>query len=287
MRGSKDQTIFSIVFKKGMADNNRLPLGHVIATLQQVDQMVREIGKQIQRENGVENPDGDFGIELLAGRGGLIFRKGSVRTASAVTRDVKHGVEAITRVMETTDIVEKKKVVSIDQYGEQVLRRLPRVSQIQEQDKTELHFTLTQNGKITHTSKFGEKGREALRQMASSEIEVEAVTLYGKLRELKDLSKENENSNRFWGELVEDNGSKWRVCFSESDLPKVLPLFRKQVSIFGDATYFKTAAPRIDAMRIEEEKTPDYIAAFDNFQSAYADIFGDRDPEEILDTTRT
>src|SRR5262245_57843229 len=118
MPRATDSVIFSIVFKKGMAEKNRLPLNHVISTLQQVDQMIREVGRQIQRDAGIENPDGDFGIELLAGRTGIAFHRGSVSTSSAITRDIQHGIEAISKIIETTDIVEKKRPLSIDEYGE-------------------------------------------------------------------------------------------------------------------------------------------------------------------------
>ena len=39
--------IFSIVFKRGMADKHRLPLGHVIATLNEIEKMIREVGIQV------------------------------------------------------------------------------------------------------------------------------------------------------------------------------------------------------------------------------------------------
>src|SRR2546428_3683574 len=106
------ETVFSIIFKKGTAEKNRLPLTHVIATLRELDSMIREVGRRVQREAGIETPDGDFGIELLAGATGLAFQKGSVKTASAITRDVRNGTETLTRIIQTTDIIEKKRAVS-------------------------------------------------------------------------------------------------------------------------------------------------------------------------------
>jgi hypothetical protein len=74
----KTETTFSVVFKKGMALKNRLPLSHVISTLRELDYMIREVGRKVQQENGRQEPDGDFGIELLAGATGLAFHKGSL-----------------------------------------------------------------------------------------------------------------------------------------------------------------------------------------------------------------
>lgn len=102
-----EPVIFSIVFKDGVANQNRLPLSHVLATLQELDQMVKEVGRRIQRDNGVENPDGDFGIELLAGATGIAFRKGSVKASAAITRDVENGLRAVQSVIGTTALVEE------------------------------------------------------------------------------------------------------------------------------------------------------------------------------------
>ena len=83
--------IFSVVFDKGMAAKHRLPLSHVINTLRELDLLIRELGKTIQRANGVRTPDGDFGIELLANSSGFAFRKGSIESRAAITKDVANG----------------------------------------------------------------------------------------------------------------------------------------------------------------------------------------------------
>src|SRR6185437_14349504 len=137
-----DNPVFSITFSKGMADKHRLPLTHVLESLAEIAKMIREVGMQVQRANGVENPDGDFGIELLAGEQGGAFFAGSVMTQAALTRDVKNGMETVRRIFAVTDSVEKKRVRSVDSFGEPVLRRLAVVGKIQEKDKTELKMQL-------------------------------------------------------------------------------------------------------------------------------------------------
>ncbi len=87
-----EPVVFQIEFKKGKAAHNRLPLAHVLAALQELDLMIRELGKKVQRDSGMENPDGDFGIELLAGPAGAAFPKGSVKSRWAITRDIENGV---------------------------------------------------------------------------------------------------------------------------------------------------------------------------------------------------
>ena len=283
------KVVFSIVFKKGLAERNRLPLEHVITTLQQIQNMIREVGRQIQRDAGVEAPDGDFGIELLGGKTGLAFHKGSLSTAAMPTRDIPNAIHAINTLIKTTDVLQKKQQkqpLTVTEYGEEILRRLPKVSEIQEQDQTELHMSLSQGNQVLGRSKLGEKGRETLKSLEASEFTVEAVTLYGKLRELRDMSRSEEQSGYFWGELLEDNGRYWRVRFKDDDQKKVLSLFRKQVSIEGNATYFKTRAPRVHAKEIREEPMPDYVAAFDRFSEAYADVFADREAEDVLSEIR-
>jgi len=279
------ETIFSIVFKKGLAEKNRLPLNHVISTLREIDSMIRDVGRKVQREAGVEKPDGDFGIELLAGATGLAFQKGSFKTASAITRDIPNGTETLTRIINTTDVIERKKVLSVDDFRAPVLRGLAVISNIQEKDKTELNIQLTKQGRITDHTKFSEKGIKAIRGMSAAEFAIESLTLYGKLRGLTDRSKTEEEDD-IWGELLEDNGNKWRIKFHPSDLGKAQELFTKQVEVFGNATYFKTKFPRIDVKAIAEDKNRDYVAAFDRFSQDYGDVFGDRDPEQIIKDIR-
>src|SRR5439155_26532129 len=119
---TNQQVIFSIIFKKGLAERNRLPLDHVITTLQHIQNMIREVGRQIQRDAGVENADGDFGIELLGGRTGLEFRKGSLAMYAEITRNVDQGILAINTLIKTTDVLQKKQEkqpLNITDYGEE------------------------------------------------------------------------------------------------------------------------------------------------------------------------
>lgn len=280
----KAETVFSVVFKKGMAENNRLPLSQVVSTLRELDYMIREVGKKVQQENGRQEPDGDFGVELLAGATGLAFQKGSVKTAAALTKDVSNGFETLTRIIQTTNIIERKRVVSIDEFGAPVVRRLATISAFQEKNQTELQLRLSQ-GQLKEQARFSDRGVQAIKQMGKAEFAVESVTLYGKLRKLTDISRV-EDQDDIWGELLEDNGDKWRIKFHPTDFDKARKLFTKQVIVFGDASYFKTTFPRIDVKDIVEEKKRDYVAAFDRFSHEYEAVFGDRDPQKILKDIR-
>jgi len=247
--------------------------------------MVREVGKKIQRDNGVDNPDGDFGIELIAGTSGIAFKKGSIKTQAAITRDVRNGIRTISSVIGTTAEVERKSVSSVDEYGEPVYRRLSRISPMQEQDGTELRLQLVQKGQIKETANFSERGIQVLKELGSTEFAVEAVTLYGRLRKLTDMSR-LEGQDDIWGELVEDSGEKWRIKFHPTDYDRARKHFTKQVVIFGDARYFKTKLPRVDVKDIREEVKRDYVVAFDRFSKEYGEIFGDRDAKKILSDIR-
>jgi hypothetical protein len=279
-----DPAIFSVIFTKGKATQNRLPLSHVIATLRELDLMIREVGKQIQRSKGVENPTGDFGIELLAGRG-LAFHKGSIKARAAVTRDAENGIEAISKVIQTTNIIEKKRPISVDEYGAPVLRRLAAITRVQEVDNTELHLELKPRGKPSKKGKFTESGIQTIKKLSAADFQIDDLTIYGKLRSLSDRSRA-EKEDDIWGELVEENGNTWRIKFKPDDLDKARDLFTKQVITVGDASYFKTGLPRLDVSEIREEEPHDYLKGFDNFVSSYEDVFGDADPQDILNELR-
>jgi hypothetical protein len=275
--------IFSVVFDKGMAAKNRLPLSHVITTLRELDFLIRELGQKIQRANGVKNPDGDFGIELLANSSGFAFSKGSVKSQAAITKDVANGIATITQIIGTTNAVEAKKgAVSVDEYGAPVMRRLAKIAPLQEQDKSELQLQLlTTKGAVIESGRFGKAGRQAIQKLTASEFEIESLTVYGKLKRLWDQSRTEEEDD-IWGELIEDNGCRWSMKFRPADLKKVQKLFTKQVAVTGDACYFKVRSPRLDVKDIDEDKPRNYLAAFNAFGKKYKDTLGDRTPEEIL-----
>lgn len=274
--------IFSVVLDKGMAAQHRLPLSHVISTLRELDFMIRELGKKIQKDNGVKNADGDFGIELLANNKGFAFRPGSIEAQAEITKDIKNGIETIRYVIGTTNSVEaKKQVVSVDEYGEPVLRRLARIAPIQEEDKTELSLHLAVPGLPPESSRFGKEGLKKIHKLSSADLEVEELTLYGKLRRLTDRSIK-ETDDDIWGQLVEDNGNKWNIKFKPIDLKKARNLFTKQVVVSGDAVYFKTQYPRLDVKVIEKDRPRNYVAGLNAFARKYRDVFNGRSPEEIL-----
>jgi hypothetical protein len=221
----------------------------------------------------------------LANKDGIAFKKGSVAAEAVLTKDLKNGQETISKIMDLTDSVEKKTVRAVDQNGEAILRRLTTISKYQERDKTELHLGLDVKQKSVKQTVLSQKGVHILREMGKAELEVEAITLYGKLKTLVDFSKEDE-SKYFWGELREDNGSEWRIRFHITDLGRVQKLFTRQVVIAGNATYFKTKSPRVDAHDIAEEKPRNYLAAFDKFRKEYRDVFGDAEPSVLLSDAR-
>ncbi len=277
--------VFSIVFSKGTADKHRLPLTHVLETLSEIAKMIREVGIQVQRANGVESPDGDFGIELLAGETGGAFFASSLRAEAAVTRDVRNGLETISRIFQVTDTVEKKSVRSVDNFGEPVLRRLALVGKIQEKDSTELKMQLIAGRSKPKETRFSAIGVAALRAMGTAELAIESVTLYGKLKRLTDFSEADE-SNYFWGQIREDSGNVWRVRFNTADLRKVQKLFTKQVVVSGNAAYFRTRGPRLDAAEISEEKPRDYMAALARLQKNYGKLLGNESSQSVLEDLR-
>jgi hypothetical protein len=280
-RAAIDKVVFHIDFKKGKAERNRLPLAHVLATLQQMDLMIREVGMKVQRANGVENPDGDFGIELLAGATGIAFSKGSIKTAAAATKDIVNATRTLHLVIGTTSTIEKKQVSSVDEYGTPIVRRLTTISEIQQKDQTEMQLRLAEAGTITGRAKLSERGFESLRALSATDLTIEAVTVYGKLKRVSDHGKD-EDETLLWGDLVDDTGESWRVNFKGIELKKVQRLFTRRVVIFGAANYFRTKAPRLDAKTVDEDKDRHYITGLNKFRKNYRNVFGDRDPQEIL-----
>ncbi len=272
------ETLFEVVLSEGLANRNRLPLAHVIAILQRVQDAIRDVGKIIQREQGREVVDGDFGIELLATEQGFTFRQGSVRSVAAITKDVANGKEAVKQVMRTVDHLQKKRPASIGIEGHAIIPKLAQIADIQKKDQTQLQMVLAvPRARKPQLAVFSEPGIRTLEAISAEQTKEFGLSLYGKLRELHDRSIGDKPSKYFWGELLRDNGEVWRARFDSTQEAEVLALFRKHVVLEGDVTYFEGLSPRIDVKKAAVDESRDYEAAFDELYGCDADIYGKED----------
>jgi len=281
------EPLFEVVLSGGLADRHRLPLAHVISVLQRLQEAIREVGKVVQRERGIEQPTGDFGIDILATTEGIIFTKGSMRSTAAITKDLINGKEAIRRVMSTARHLEAKRPASIGVGAQVIVPKLAQIADIQKQDRTKLLMTLTvPRRKLPEVATFGEQGIHTVEAIAADETTEQGLTIYGRLRQLLDRSPSEEGGKHFWGELVRDNKEIWRVRFATKDQDEVVKLFRKRVVIEGDVTYFRIANPKIEVRHIDRDPERDYDTAFDELYGCDADIYGNENFESLISEMR-
>ncbi len=118
----------------------------IARTLQELDELIKVVGRQVQRERGNENPTGDFGIQLLAGRTGVVFQKGSLKASAAVTQDLDSAEIAVSRVMDTANLLQRKQPASIDPSGALIIRRFAHLSVWQRKDRAELRLEWKKTG---------------------------------------------------------------------------------------------------------------------------------------------
>lgn len=269
-KAGRPHPIFSIRFTEGLATRNRLPLDHVIRVLTEIRGMLETVGKQVQRSRGAAEPTGDFGLELVGG-----FQKGSVKAALAITKDVDAGViaagyvlDAITRLgtfkSTKSGKTERADAQLPETYDPRLMSRLGSIGKVQEIDKTRVEMALRANGGRAKRAVFDRRTSQVLNKMREPNFAIEGITVYGKLRDLHDRATEGEEDKKaFFGELVGDDGNLWRIEFRPSDAAKAAALFRKQVYITGNVTYFKALNPRIQAKEFGQDEERDYTAAFD------------------------
>jgi hypothetical protein len=270
--------VFTIRFTEGLADRHRLPLDHVIRVLNEVQGLIKDVGRRVQRERGDANPDGDFGLELLAG-----FRRGSVQADLVFTRNLAIAAVVGGQILETirqlsstpprrgTKASTKAKA---NTYDPRVVARLDNIGTVQKADRTKTVLSLRTGeiGKRATKAILDTKAVKAARALREPNFTLEDLTVYGKLRELRDKYDDDEDARKaFYGELLTDDGTVWRVEFKPRDGAEAAALFRKQVFVTGVATYYKALTPKIEAVRFGVDKHRDYEAAFD-------ELFGS-DPE--------
>lgn len=272
-----DCPVFTIKLQKGLAERQRLPLADVISVLEEVRQMIADVGREIQRDLGIEKPTGDFGLELLAGPHGILFRPGSIEAQLAITSNIDTGVIAVRRVVSTVDSLSKKQPASVATDADRsVVRRLNRINKSRERDKTELHLVLQEPGKHEpEQAIFNADAAATAWSLQAPVFEMEAMTIYGKLYGLKDTDQEDEGTKGFWGELRRETGETWRIQFGADSAEKVTGLFRKQVAVTGTGKYYRIAAPKLVATDIGLDQERDYEKAFDELFGCDRNIYGD------------
>lgn len=142
------------------------------------------------------------------------------------------------------------------------------------------------NGKKKAEAVFTEAGISATESLRAPQFEMEGVSLYGKLYELRDSRPEQEEEGRFfWGELFRDNGEQWRVRFTNADMEKATGLFRKQVLVTGKAVYYRAQTPKVIVDEIALDVERDYEAAFDELYGCNKKVYG-ADLETLLKEIR-
>jgi hypothetical protein len=271
-----DSPVFTVQLQHGLADRQRLPLADVLSVLEEVRLMILDVGREIQRDLGIEKPTADFGLELLAGPKGILFSPGSVQAHIAITSNIDSGVLAAQRVVSTVNALAKKEAVVSSDAERNVVRRLNRINKVRERDKTELHLVLQRPGKHKPAeATFNATAAATAWSLQAPVFEVEGTTLYGKLYELKDSDPADESTKGFWGELRRETGETWRVQFPADKADEAAVLFRKQVAVTGTAKYYRIAMPKLVVSDIALDQERDYEKAFDELFGIDRQIYGD------------
>jgi len=264
-----DETLFTVKLEKGLADRKRLPLAHVLGVLDELRQLITEIGKDLQRRRGTTSPTGDFGLELIAGEKGIAFKAGSVQASIALTERPGTGFKAIQSVLQTINLLDSEdfpEAAADQQIDRRVIRRLSRIADIQRRDHTQMRLSIARpNLAKPITATFGSNGASAVRSLQAPTFRVEGTVLYGKLFELVDrISADEEKEEQgFWGQLTADDGETWRVRFRAGEEERATTSFRKQVKLTGTAVYYRIAHPKLICEIIERDAERNYEAAFD------------------------
>jgi hypothetical protein len=258
-----------------------------MAVLREFQELVREVGKTLQRACGREKPDGDFGIDLLATATGDVFRGGSITATGALTRNVAEGDIVMSQIICTADALERKRPVSFDDHMQvRIVKGLAKIGEIQRQDHTEFSVAFKQPGHRKKIATLTESGVQALETMESELVHVEGVTIYGKLFDLRDRSKTDDLGPYIWGELRTDGGDVWRVRFDSRKAKEITGLFTKQVQLSGNAIYSKTRNPQLHVENFVEDEPKNYVAAFDELEGADADLYGSENLEHLMREVR-
>lgn len=267
MPRNHEDPILTIRLAKGLADRGRLSLPHVLSVLEEVRQMIGEVGRELQRKDGVE-PTGDFGLEIIAGPTGRLVGKGSLVANIALTQNIKTGLAATQKIVRTIDVINSDRLAGADpreSLDSRIVRRLIRIARIQRVDKTEMQLNLKAPGNRKATAaRFGESGMANVRSLQAPTFTVEDVAVFGKLIELIDRDPSDDQGEKgFWGLLRRENGDEWRLQCDPKDLDRVSSMFGRQVRANGTAVYYRVASTKLIVKQIDMDQDRDFDTAFD------------------------
>lgn len=273
--------VFAIRFKDGLATRNRLPLEHVIRVLTEIKNMLEAVGKEVHRGLGVDDPTGDFGLEIIGG-----FQRGSVKTALAITKNHEAGVLAARQVLNTVTQMTiplghktlrraalSNQMTSGLTYDPRIVSRLGNINKLREIDKTNVEIALVPQTGRRESAVINDRTSETLASLRTPNFAVENITIYGKLHELRDRREEGDEIKKsFFGELTGDDGHRWRIEFRPNDAALAAGLFRHQIFVTGNAVYYTALNPKIIATDFGPDDDRDYGIAFDEMLGASPEL---------------
>ena len=290
-RRQLNEPIITVKLQRGLADRRRLPMEHVLKVLEEFRHMINEVGQEVEQELGLERGSTNFGLELLANSRGKVFRGGSVTAQIAITSNAQNGLLAVQKVLETVNTLRHRRTSTrVNGSGEldhRILRRLNRIADIQETDKTEMQIAITRPAFGDSKSKrekatFNQVAIDRIRSLQEPIFTEDGLNVYGKLYELRDRSMGEETTKSFWGELRRENGEVWRLQFRAEDASKIASLFTQQISVIGKAVYYRAQNPKlvVETIAIDEER--DYEKAFDELYGCNREAYGNTDLKTLL-----
>lgn len=291
---ASDEPTVTITLRGGLADRHRLPLNTVLKFLTEFRTTFTAVGREIHASRGGIG-ELDFGLEILGTTAGDVATKGSLRLRLAITQNAEIGTLTANRVLATLSelnrptLPTRKPPQSESVIGARVVAGLERLAFINTSVKAEAAFKINRpvdKGVILKRAVLGGVAIMRMKELDIQPVFVEhEMCLYGKLYQLKDNSVEfAEDRTGFWGELRMDNGDRWRVKFSSELSTKASVMFRKQVRIEGDASYFQHRTPKLVAHGIELDDVRDYEKAFDELWGLDKELFSGVPFSEILDS---
>ena len=167
-------------------------------------------------------------------------------------------------MIETINTLNGPQLRPSEELDPRVLSRLNNTGKILEIDKTalQLHLQVPRNRDPAKLLKatFDQHSVHLVTQYQESTLQIEDVTLWGRLRGLFDRSTDLQEGKYFTGELLLDSGDVWRVRFDPSDKRKARELWSTPIYLTGRALYYRAASPKIIVSEFGPDEPRDYVA---------------------------
>jgi hypothetical protein len=274
-----------ISLQGGRADLHRAPVKDLVLLLEEVQDLVLDLGRQLFGADAPEKViEQSCRLEVV----GLSLTSVSPELELAFDADEQPN-HVGRRAMEAACVTLAALRDPTGYVGfvpaPGAVDRIEAMSGLLERGYARIEVAYVQDGRSV-TGVLDHELRARLLSQEAASVGVESVTIRGVLYSLEDRPSETREKKTFSGRLLDDAGEVWTARFRQEQVDLARDLWRKVIELSGNARYSRTRGPVLHVETGKVIDTPDWQQALVRYRGAWRDVYRGRSFEQIVSDLR-